>query len=159
VIRFALALAALFVLATPALAQSFSAEGGPVEVTADQFVVDQASGNATFTGKVRVLRSDLTMWADKLLVEYADDSLSSIDNMIATGNVRLKTEDQDATGDRAVFDPRTQVLRLTGNVVVVSDAGTVNGPELVIDLENNLTTFNSTGSGRVTGVFTPSAVQ
>ncbi len=128
---------------------------GPVEVTADGFVVDQAAALATFTGNVVVVRADLTVWADKLVVEYADKNLSTIRNMVATGKVRLKTATQDATGDRAVFDPRTQILRLNGNVQVINASGTVNGPELLVNLETDTTTFTSSGGNRVTGVFTP----
>ncbi|UXN74294.1 hypothetical protein N8D56_03445 [Devosia sp. A8/3-2] len=44
-------------------------------------------------------------------------------------------------------------MRLTGNVVVVNSGGTVNSSELVVNLETNVSTFSSTGGGRVTGVF------
>jgi lipopolysaccharide export system protein LptA len=141
----------LLFTALPALAQG----QGQVKVTADNFVVDQGAALATFTGSVVVVRSDLTVWADKVEVEYADNSLSTIRNMIATGKVRLKTETQEATGNRAVFDPRTQILRLTGNVQVVNASGIVNGPELLVNLANDTSTFTSSGGGRVTGVFTP----
>jgi lipopolysaccharide export system protein LptA len=139
----------LFAGCSPVLAQ------GPVEVTADDFVVDQGKALATFSGNVVVFRSDLMVWADQVVVEYADSNLSTIRVMIATGNVRLKTETQDATGDRAVFDPATQILRLTGNVTVINASGTVNGPELLVNLEDDTTTFTSSGGERVTGVFTP----
>jgi lipopolysaccharide export system protein LptA len=72
---------------------------------------------------------------------------------VATGKVRLKTKDQDATGDRAVFDPKTNMLRMTGNVVVVNATGTLAGPELTVNLTDNSTVFNSGKGGRVTGVF------
>ena len=61
--------------------------------------------------------------------------------------------DQDATGDRATFNPETQILRLLGNVTVVNSAGTLNGPELQINLADNTTVFSGGRSGRVTGVF------
>lgn len=139
---------AVALLAAPALGAS------PVNVTADSFVVDQAASEATFTGNVVVVRSDLTVWADKVVVEYGAGGVEDVDNIIATGNVRLKTETQDATGDRATFDPSSQILRLTGNVTVVNSAGTLNGPELVINLVEQTTVFSSQGGGRVTGVFT-----
>lgn len=143
-------------LASMALGQSALPAGrGPVQVTADDFVVNQGAAEATFSGNVLVVRADLRVWADKVLIEYEDSDLTAIRNMIATGNVRLKTDTQDATGDRATFDPRSQLLRLTGNVEVVNASGTVTGPELLVDLENDTTTFSSSKGGRVTGVFTP----
>jgi lipopolysaccharide export system protein LptA len=81
--------------------------------------------------------------------------MDDIQSMVATGNVKLKTEDQVATGQRAHFDPDTQLLRLTGNVVVDNASGTVRGPELVVDLAANTSVFTGGDGARVTGVFTP----
>jgi lipopolysaccharide export system protein LptA len=59
-------------------------------------------------------------------------------------------------GDRAVFDPDAQTVRVSGNVRVSNAQGEVNGPELVINLKQNTTVFQAgKGGGRVTGVFTP----
>lgn len=140
---------ALVAASLPATAAS------PVRVTADQFVVDQASSMATFTGNVVVTRADLTVWADKVVVEYGAGGVGNITHIVATGRVRLKTSDQDATGERATFDPDSQILHLSGNVTVVNSAGTLNGPQLVINLADKTTVFSANGGGRVTGVFTP----
>lgn len=140
--------AALTLAATPALAQN------RVQVTADTFVVDQQNSEATFTGNVVVTRSDLTVWADEVLVTF-EGQMENIRHVTATGKVRLKTDTQEATGDRASFAPDSQILRLSGNVTVVNASGTVSGPELVLDLANDTSTFSSSGGGRVTGVFTP----
>ncbi|MEO8758477.1 MAG: LptA/OstA family protein [Devosia sp.] len=128
----------------------------PVKITGDKFVVDDANHHATFTGKVVVLRTKLTVWAAKVVVDYGSGGPSDIKSFVATGSVRIKTPDQDATGDKAVFNPSTQMLRLTGNVIVVNSTGTVGSSELVVNLATNASTFtNSSKGGRVTGVFTP----
>lgn len=132
-----------------------SALGQQVTVTSDTFVVTEATSEATFTGNVVVERTDLTVWADKVVVQYSSAGMDDIESMIATGNVRLKTEDQVATGQRAHFDPDTQLLRLTGNVVVENASGTVRGPELVVDLATSTSVFTGGDGSRVTGVFTP----
>ncbi|HEV7277764.1 MAG TPA: lipopolysaccharide transport periplasmic protein LptA [Devosiaceae bacterium] len=132
----------------PALAQQ-------VTVTSDHFEVAEAASEATFTGSVVVKRTGLTVWADKVVVAYASGGMEDIESMVATGNVRLKTDDQVATGQRAHFDPDSQVLRLTGNVVVENASGTVEGPELVVDLAANTSVFTGSQGSRVTGVFTP----
>jgi lipopolysaccharide export system protein LptA len=144
----------LLALAAVAFAHTALA-ANPVEVSADQFVVDQANAQATFTGNVVVSRADLKVWADKVVVHYGEGGVTNITNLIATGRVRLQTKDQTATGERATFDPRSQVLRLSGNVTVTSASGTLSGPELVINLVEQTSVFSSNGGGRVTGVFTP----
>ena len=146
----AVLIAALFLLAGwagTALAQS------PVKITADSFVIDEADGEAVFTGNVEVVRPGLSVWGDKVVVEYGEGGIENIRSFLASGNVRLKTADQDATGDRASFNPDTQILQLTGNVVVVNAAGTLSGPKLEINLADNTTVFTGGQGGRVTGVF------
>ena len=66
----------------------------------------------------------------------------------------METSEQTATGQRAVFTPGDQLLRLTGNVIVVNEGGTVNSDELVVNLATNVSTFTSGQNGRVTGIFT-----
>lgn len=151
--RLALSIAMLLVLALPAGA---AAEKDPVNITADKFVVDETSHVATFTGQVVVKRKKLTVWAPKVVVEYGEEGPSSIKSFVASGGVRIKTEDQDATGDRAVYDPTAETLRITGNVMVINASSTVGSGDLIIDLNANTTVFTGGGnSGRVTGIFTP----
>lgn len=151
--RAAFAIATLLVVALPVWAQSQAED--PVKITADQFVVDDNARIATFTGSVVVTRKDLTVWAKKVVVDYGEGGPSNIKSFVATGNVRIKTPEQDATGDRAIYDPKAETLRLTGNVMVVNASSTVGGPDLLLDLNANTTTFTGGKAGRVTGVFTP----
>lgn len=140
----------LLAFASPASAE----EKDPVNITADKFVVDDVAQIATFTGKVVVKRKALTVWAPKVVVEYGEDGASSIKSFVASGGVRIKTDEQDATGDYAIYDPVAETLRITGNVMVINASSTVGGPDLVIDLNANTTVFQGGGSsGRVTGVF------
>ena len=137
------------------LASSAEAEGVPIQVTADTFTVDQVKNLATFTGNVEIIRTGLSMWADLVVVHYGAGGQTDINSLEATGNVKIKTREQQATGRRAVFNPATQILKLSDNVTVVGPQGTVHGPELTIDLEKNTSMFKGSDGGRVTGVFTP----
>ena len=143
---------ALFItlaIALPASAQS------PVEITSDQFVMNEAAREAVFTGNVVVVHPTVTVWAPKVVATYGAGGTTDIETFIASGgNVRLKTKDQDATGDQAVYSPGDQLLRLTGNVVVNNASGSVNATELIVNLATSVSTFTSSGGGRVTGVFT-----
>ena len=74
---------------------------------------------------------------------------------LAAGGAGLVASAQTATGNAAVFKPETQTLHMTRNVKVERAAGTVTGPELVVDLRTNNSVFTGGSGGRVTGVFTP----
>jgi len=149
-------LAALGLLLALALPVGAAADKDPVNITADNFVVDDQAHVATFTGGVVVKRNKLTVWAPKVVVEYGEEGPSSIKSFVASGGVRIKTEDQDATGDYAIYDPLAETLKVTGNVMVINETSTVGGPDLVVDLRTNRTVFSggSAKGGRVTGVFT-----
>jgi len=142
-------LLALLLMATPALAAD------PVKITADLFVVDDATQLATFTGNVVVVRNDMTVWAPKVVVDYGEGGPSDIKSFVASGGVRIKTTTQDATGERAIYDPHAETLKLTGNVMVVNATSTVASPDLFLDLAADTTTFTGGKGGRVTGIFTP----
>lgn len=139
---------ALALIASPAVAQQ------KVNITADLFSIDETTREAVFTGNVVVTHPTVTVWAPKVVATYGEGGTSDIETFEATGDVRLQTVDQTATGQRAVFTPADQLLRLTGNVVVVNAGGTVNSDELVVNLATNVSTFTSGTGGRVTGVFT-----
>lgn len=145
----------LILLAVLAFAGPALAAGVPVKVTADDFTVDQGTGLATFTGNVVIVRAGMNMWADTVVVRYGTGGTGDIDQLVATGNVRIKTAGQEATGRRATFDPDSSILRLTDNVTVINAQGTVKGPELTINLANDTSVFKGSEGGRVTGVFTP----
>jgi len=125
-----------------------------VQISADTFVVVESSQEAVFTGNVVVNHPTVVVHADKVVATYGSGGTSDIKTFEATGHVRLTTSDQDATGDRAVFTPSDQLLRLTGNVMVVNAGGSVGAGELVVNLETKVSTFTSSKGGRVTGVFT-----
>tara|TARA_R110002020_G_scaffold343819_1_gene558183 strand:- start:5675 stop:6127 length:453 start_codon:yes stop_codon:yes gene_type:complete len=137
----------LSLFAAPAFAQQ------AVNITADHFTLDESTNTAVFTGNVVVVHPTVTVWATKVVATYGEGGTTDLETFDATGDVRLKTIDQDATGQHAVFTPGDQLMRLTGNVVVVNAGGTVNAEELVVNLETNVSTFTAGQSGRVTGTF------
>ena len=125
-----------------------------VQISADTFTVTETSHEAVFTGNVVVDHPTVLVHADKVVATYGEGGTSDIKTFVATGHVELKTSDQTATGERAVFTPSDQLLRLTGTVLVTNSGGTVGSNELVVNLETNVSTFSGGKGGRVTGVFT-----
>lgn len=144
---------AIFLLLIASVSASF-AQSGPVKITADRFVVSEGEQEATFTGNVVVKQTGVTVYAQKLLVRYGAGGASDLKDFEATGRVRVVQPDQTATGDRGIYNPKTQIMRLKGNVSVTNDSGTVTGPELVVNIGTGRSEFvGKKGGGRVTGVF------
>lgn len=128
-------------------------EKRPVEVTGDRFTVDEAARTATFEGRVVLKQKGLDMTAQKVVVTYGAGGPSDMDKMVATGRVRIVLPDQTGVGDRAEYDPKTALMRLTGNVQVTNESGTVEAEYMLIDLNTNKTQFSAAGGGRVRAVF------
>ena len=76
----ALALLAAMFIGTVAFAQGTNVAFGaikqdtdaPVEVTADELAVDQATGQATFTGNVVIGQGEMRLSAPRVLVVYTE---------------------------------------------------------------------------------------
>lgn len=132
-----------------------ASEAGPVKVTADEFVISEGDNLATFTGNVVVVQGTLTVRAQKLIVHYGANGASDIKTLEALGKVHIKTPEQDVTGDKGVYDPKTRVMKVTGNVRATSATGTVTAPELLVNFATNTTQFTNGTGERVTGVFNP----
>jgi lipopolysaccharide export system protein LptA len=164
--RTALALLLLAGLAIPAAfgaSPAAAPDSGPtsatlpgsdkITISGDHFVIEDDKHQATFSGNVVTVQAQVTVHSDKVVTFYGKGGAGNITTFQATGHVRLSTKEQTATGDLAVFDPRTHLLTLTGNVVVTNPTGQVQSTQLVVDLKTKKSVFTSKG-GRVTGVFT-----
>jgi len=127
-----------------------------VQIVADRFTVRESENRSEFTGNVVITQAGLKVWTDKVIVYYGSGGTSDIKSFEALGNVRIENDGQTATGDRAVYDPKTRIMRLSGNVLLVNASSSVSASELLVDLNSNITEFSTPGDGgRVTGVFTP----
>lgn len=155
----------LLLLATaPASAQTEGAGAGitfgglqqdsglPVEVTSDSLAVDQADGNATFSGNVVVSQGAMTLTAASVAVVYADGG-GRIARMDATGGVTLVSGAEAAEAREARYDIDAGTVTMTGDVVLTQGQITLSSERLVVDL--------ATGTGRLDGrvrsLFQPAA--
>jgi lipopolysaccharide export system protein LptA len=84
---------------------------------------------------------------------------SRIKKLEALGGVIVNSKDQKATGDRADFEMKANIIVMTGNVVVTQGQNVMKGDRLVVDL-NSSRAHMEAGSkgvpGRVQGLFVPS---
>lgn len=136
-----------------AAAPAVQPQPGKVTITSDHFVVKDAVHQAVFSGNVVVIQPKVTVHADQVVAQYGAKGADSLSDFKASGHVVLITAEQTATGDLAVFDPKSQLLTLTGNVVVTNKSGEVKSDKLVVDLGKHVSVFTSK-SGRITGTFT-----
>lgn len=123
----------------------------PVEVTADNLSVDQATGKAVFSGNVLVGQGTMRLAADTVAVQYDSADARRITGLVATGHVTLAAGNDAAEAAQADYDVASGNVVLTGNVLLTQGQNVMAGERVVV----NLATGTANVSGRVRSVLQP----
>ena len=126
--------------------------GLPVEVTADEFSVDQSNGQAVFAGNVLVVQGEVRLSAGSVTVEYAQDdgAANGISRLLADGGVTFVTSTDAAEARDAVYSVAEGTVTMSGDVILTQGQNAISGDRLVV----NLVSGNGRMEGRVRTVFT-----
>ena len=137
----------------------------PVQIEAASLEVRDKDKVATFSGNVHVIQGDTDLRSKTLVVYYEEDNpkagaikaaqpgpggSSQIKRLEASGSVLVTQKDQTATGDKGVFDMRSNTITLTGNVVISQGQNVLRGERLVVDRATGVSRMEG---GRVQGIF------
>ena len=162
--------------APPNALQGFSQNRDqPVNIKADALEVRNQKKVATYTGNVHLVQGDTTLRCKTLIVYYDGDQAGNqapapksgaaaptgtgnIRYMEAIGQVVVVQRDQVATGEKAVYDMKTNSVTLSapaGSMVAVTQGpNVVRGPRLVVHLDTGISHFEG---GRIESLFVPGA--
>lgn len=155
-------------VALPAHAQ-LSRDGGRTQISADRLDVAERESKAIYTGAVDAIQGDARLRSDKLTINFAGTGDSpdgggfgAIENMLAEGNVYYITPDLQARGDKGTYNDETDVIVLTGKVVISRGSDIAEGECLRLKVETGESTLGCTGkgengkpTGRVRTILTP----
>jgi len=149
----------------PSADKPTSAKDDQIKIEADKLITNQAEKFAEFSGNVRASQGAFVINADRLRIYYqaASDSATegatgqeTIQQIIATGNVKLSTETYTAETDRAEYDLETQVLVLIGErSAVKSNRNLLTGSKIIVDRKTGQMSVESDPQERVKAVFYP----
>jgi lipopolysaccharide transport protein LptA len=138
-----------------------------IRVSADRLVTDRAARTAEFTGRVKVVRGNSTLETDSLTVVYSEKSSgaegalparSAIEQIIAQGNVRIKSKNLTARAPKAIYSRPTQTVELIGSDSrVISGSHTITGERIVLHLEGERLTVSGNGEKRIKAVLEPAS--
>lgn len=137
-----LACIALLGLSSPVVAQGTQVAFGtiqqdtsaPVEVTADQLDVDQATGKAIFTGNVVIGQGAMRLSAARVVVVYREES-AGIQSLEATGGVTLASGADAAESQRADYDIDSGVIVMSGDVLMAQGQSALSADRMTVDLD------------------------
>ena len=122
----------------------------PLEITSDRLDVAQAENTAEFFGNAKAVQGDIILTSDHILVLYNQEQ-SSIEQVVATGNVIFTNGIEVAEGNKGVYIPNKSEVVMTGNVLLLQGPNAISGDQLNMDLVTN----QGTMQGNVKTIFVP----
>ena len=96
--------------------------------------MDYKKNSAMWRGHVHAIRADGQLDSDTLQVLYGKD-FHELQQMIASGNVRISRGTQWSTSDHAVLNEASQTVVLTGNPVVHDSNDQITGSKITVYLK------------------------
>lgn len=139
------------------------AETEPIQITADELISYNDDKYAEFIGNVKVTQADFTITSDKLRIYYQGELLDDekkggdeelLKKIIATGNVKITSEQYDAEADKAEYDTETMTVILSGeNAKVVSGKSSIAGSEIRMNRKTGQVKVKGRGTKRIKALF------
>ncbi len=135
-----------------------------IHITADSLISDSNAKFAEFIGNVEAIQGEFVINSDKLKIFYKGDAKDkaasgtsdSIEKIIATGNVFIKSKDMSAVTQQAQYNTDTMIITLTGEGSKVFDQKNfVTGSKIILYRKEGVTKVEGDKSKRVTAVFYP----
>tara|TARA_B110000003_G_scaffold54937_1_gene54938 strand:- start:4534 stop:5016 length:483 start_codon:yes stop_codon:yes gene_type:complete len=109
----------------------------PVEITANNLSINQSSNSAIFEGTAYVGQGSLRLSADKIVVNYNQDT-GKVTSVEATGKVVFTNGEDIAEAESAIYKIDSGLLSMSGNVLLVQGKSTISGNYLDMDILKNI---------------------
>jgi len=150
---------------------NFGKSKEPVRIEAQKLQIWDKEQRAVYSGGVVAVQGKSTVHCSRMTIFYDnkkdkdaapkpaaaadDDKSNSIKKMICDGPVKVVSCTQTATGDHGEYEAATDLVVLTGNVVLADGPNVQNGDKMVYNQKDGtaVVTSNQPNSGRVSGVF------
>lgn len=143
---------------------------GPITITAATLVYDYKHNVVTYRGDVEAVQDNIRVHSDELTITLlanpsgdgtrkepapsSDAERMSLQEIVATGTVRIEQGERFATGQRAVFDQTRRILLLTGEPVLHDGPNEIAGERVVVYLDEDRSVVEG-GRRRVKAVLYP----
>lgn len=119
----------LFIIIVPAL-NSFSEDlknriKGAIIVTSETLIADNKAHTALFEKNVIAKTTDMTLYADRMLVYYKEDG--GVAKIVTTGNVKLQKDARVITSEKATYYTDEDKIVFTGEPRAVDGDNVVTG--------------------------------
>jgi lipopolysaccharide transport protein LptA len=107
----------------------------PVEITSQRLSASLSQNKIIFIGQVVMRHGERTIYADKMEASYGEDG--EIENLHATGNVKMTGEDSFAAGEKLYWDNKKNTVRLWDNPRLIQGRQMILGQEMVFYIKED----------------------
>lgn len=126
----------------------------PITIKSNQLAADNKNKTAVFSGKVVAKQGDITIYADKVTINYGEKK-GEVDKIIAEGTVRIVQENRTGTAAHAVYDSREGRITLTGSPRVMQGDDTISGDNITYYIDEDRSVVSGGSGHRVEAVIQP----
>jgi lipopolysaccharide export system protein LptA len=173
ILALALGAGALPVAAMAQVASGPATSGGPMDISADNGIFDNATCVSTWSGAAEVLQGTARLRASTIKAYFkkkpaasgaaaaqssdssalgmpggAQSNCGATERVEADGDVFYVTPEQVARGDHAVYSADGGQIIMTGDVIVVQGKNVIHGDRLVIQVATHQAQMESAAHGR-----------
>ena len=135
----------------------------PIQIVADELISYNEEKYAEFIGNVKVTQGEFTITSDKLKIYYQGELLENekkggdeelLKKIIATGNVKISSEQYNAEADQAEYDTAEKTVILSGeNARVISGKNSITGSKITLNQKSGRVKVESSGAKRIKAEF------
>ena len=129
-------------------------ENLPIKIVSDRLEADDMARKVKFIGHVVVRRGDVTLYAQEVLVTYLQGK-GDIEEIIASGEVRIIQNDRIATAARATLYQKEAKIVLSGTARLLQGKDSIEGEEITVFINEERSIIKAGQDGRVQAIFHP----
>ena len=123
----------------------------PIEFNSDRLIFDQGENWAELFDSVQIIQGKTVLSANYVKAIYS--STNKLEAIFAETNVELKSDQDIARGDTAVYSLTDNSISLTGNAQLVQGTNKIMADQILINTKTGLTQL----LGGVKSIISPSA--
>ena len=140
-----------------------TAENDPIQITADKLISNNEKKYAEFSGNVKATQADYVITSKTLRIYYRGELLNTdekgsgeekLKKIIASGDVKITTEQFEAVTDSAEWDTSAKTIILAGeNSKIISGKNSITGSKIILYQEDGRVKVEGSKNQRIKAVF------
>ena len=109
----------------------------PIEFTSDRLIFNQGENLAELFDEVKIIQGKTILSADYVKAIYS--KTNKLEKVFAERNIELKSEQDIARADTAVYSLTENSISLIGNARLIQGANNIMADQILINTETGLT--------------------